>query len=124
MIALGFDLVSGECFCVRVEVFPYLTFSFLFLFCHQVIWDLEDFRAFARYLFSSALSNWVVHMVWNALGQRGSVWTGFGPVAFVAFGLCLGVCGRWLAAHMGCQQPPCRGVELAPALVPSIRLRM
>ena len=28
-LALGMDLVSGECFCVRVEVFPYPSFSFV-----------------------------------------------------------------------------------------------
>jgi len=43
---------------------------------------LGGFRAFVCFLFSSALSNWFVHFVWNALGQRGSVGTGFGPVAF------------------------------------------
>jgi len=29
MFALGLDLVSGECFFVRVQVFPYLSFSFV-----------------------------------------------------------------------------------------------
>jgi hypothetical protein len=29
----------------------------------------------------------LVHFVWNALGHRGSVGTGFGPMAIVAFGL-------------------------------------
>jgi len=48
---------------------------------------LGGFRAFVCFLFSSALSNWFVHFVWNALGQRGSVGTGFGPMACVAFGL-------------------------------------
>ena len=62
-----------------------LPFS-LVLFCQQAIWDLEDFRAFICSLFSPALSNWFVHFVWNALGQRGSVGTGFGPIACVAFG--------------------------------------
>jgi len=29
MCALGLDLVLGECFCVRVQVFPYLFCSFV-----------------------------------------------------------------------------------------------
>jgi hypothetical protein len=37
-------------------------------------------------LFSPAFCNWIVHFVWNALGQRGSVGTGFGPMAFVGYG--------------------------------------
>jgi len=48
---------------------------------------LGGFRAFVGFLFSSALCNWFVHFVWNALGQRGSVGTGFGPMACVAYGL-------------------------------------
>jgi hypothetical protein len=88
MFALGLDLVSGECFFVAFWVFPSLL-SF-FLFCQHVIWELEDFRAFVCFLISSVLFNWFVHFVWNALGQRGSVGTGFGPVVFVAFGLRLG----------------------------------
>ena len=47
---------------------------------------LGGFRAFVCFLFSLALSNWFVHFVWNALGQRGSVGTGFGPMACVASG--------------------------------------
>jgi len=46
---------------------------------------LRGFRAFVCFLFSSALWNWFVHLVWNALGQRGSVGTGFSPVAFVVW---------------------------------------
>jgi len=48
---------------------------------------LGGFSAFVCFLFSPALSNWLVHFVWNALGHRGSVGTGFGPMAIVAFGL-------------------------------------
>jgi hypothetical protein len=33
MFALGLDLVSGECFFVRVQVFPYLSFSFVNRLC-------------------------------------------------------------------------------------------
>jgi len=29
IFASGLDLVSGECFFVRVQVFPYLSFSFV-----------------------------------------------------------------------------------------------
>ena len=87
MFDLGVDLVSRECFFVRVQVFPYLSFSSLCFFCQQVIWDSENCRAFGCCFISSALSNSVVHFVWNTLGQRGSVGTGFGLVAFVPFGL-------------------------------------
>jgi hypothetical protein len=42
MCSLGLDLVSGECSFVRVQVFPYLSFSFVNRLCGT--W--EDFRAF------------------------------------------------------------------------------
>jgi len=86
MFALGLDSVSGECFFVRVQVIPYLSSSFLFSLSTGYFL-LGGFRAFVCFLFSSALSNWVVHFVWNTLGRRGSVGTGFGPVAVVLFGL-------------------------------------
>jgi len=72
-----------ECFFVRVQVFPYL---FFFSFVNRLFGTWEDFRAFVCFPFSPALCNWFVHFVWNALGQKGSVGTGFGPMAFVAYG--------------------------------------
>jgi len=77
MFALGLDLVLGECFFVRVQVFPYLSFSCV----NRLFGTWEDFRAFVCFPFSPALCNWFVHFVWNALGQRGSVGMGFGPMA-------------------------------------------
>jgi len=87
----GFGLRGVFLYCVlgfrSFPIIPSILFSSL---CQQVIWDLkENLRAFVCCHFSSALSNWFVHLVWNALGQRGSVGTGFGPMACVAFGLTL-----------------------------------
>jgi len=88
MFSLGLDLVSGEClFFVAFWVFPSLVSSSLLSTGYL---GLGGFQGLRLFLFSSALSNWLVHFVWNALGQRGNVGTGFGPVAFVAFGLMLG----------------------------------
>ena len=84
----GFGLRGGFLYCVlgfrSSPIFPSILFSSLLSTGYL---GLGGFRAFICFLFSSALSNWFVHFVWNALGQRGSVGTGFGPVAFVAFGL-------------------------------------
>ena len=82
-LELDLDLVSGECFFVAFWVFPSLLSSSLL---STGCLGLGGFRAFICFLFSSALSNWFVHFVWNALGQRGSVGTGFGPMACVALG--------------------------------------
>jgi len=73
-----------------VSLLRFRSFPILFSLCQQVIWGLEDFRTFVCFPFSPALCNWFVHFVWNAVGQRGIVGTGFRPVAFVAFGLTLG----------------------------------
>jgi len=82
-LGLGFGLREVFFCCVLVywsyPIFPYSLFSCL---CQQISWDLkEDLRVFVCFLFSSALSTWFVHFVWNALGQRGSVGMGFGPMA-------------------------------------------
>jgi len=39
---------NTKCFFVKVQVFSLSSF----LFCQQVIWNLEDFRAFVCFLFS------------------------------------------------------------------------
>jgi hypothetical protein len=77
-LGLDLDLVSGECFLVAFWVFPSLLSSLL----STGYLGLGGFRAFVCFLFSTALSTWFVHFVWNALGQRGSVGTGFGPAAY------------------------------------------
>ena len=87
-LGLDLDLVSGSVSLLGFRSFP--IFHSLFFPLSTGCLGLGGFRAFICFLFSSALSNWFVHFVWNALGQRGSVGTGFGPVAFVAFGLRLG----------------------------------
>jgi len=84
MFALGLDLVLGECFFAAFWVFPSLPSSSLLSTGYL---GLGGFRAFVCFLFSSALSNWLVHFVWNALGQMGSVGTGFGSMDRVTFGL-------------------------------------
>jgi len=55
-------------------------------FVNRLFGTWEDFRAFVCFPFSPTLCNWFVHFVSNALGQRGSVGTGFGRMAFVAYG--------------------------------------
>jgi hypothetical protein len=73
----------------RVQSFP-ICFPLLSSLLSTGYLGLGGFRVFVCFLFSTALSTWFVHFVWNALGQRGSVGTGFGLVAVVAFGLRLG----------------------------------
>jgi len=81
MYALGLDLVSGECFFVSFWVFPSLLSSLL----STGYLGLGGFRAFVCFLFSTALSTWFVHFVWNALGQRGECWHGIWPDGFCGF---------------------------------------
>jgi hypothetical protein len=87
-LGFGFGLRGVFLYCVlgfrSFPIFPSIFFSSLLSTGYL---GLGGVRAFVCFLFSSALSNWFVHFVWNALGQRGSVGTGFGPMAFVAFGL-------------------------------------
>jgi hypothetical protein len=53
MFALGLDLVSGECFFVRVQVFPYLSFSFVNRLFGT--WRIQGLR-----LFSLSLSPFLI----------------------------------------------------------------
>jgi hypothetical protein len=87
MFSLGMDLVSGEClFFVVFWVFLSLVSSSLLSTGYL---GLGGFQGLHLFLFSSAHFNWLVNIVWNALGQRWSVGTGFAPMACVAFGLTL-----------------------------------
>jgi len=116
----------------RVQVFPLssLPFSFL-LFCQQVIWDLED--SGPLFVFSS-LPPFPIGL--STL--FGTPWAKGGVLARDL--------ARWLLWRMGAYSPqrpplaspaptslacphrprlpPCRGVGLAPAVMPGIGLRM
>jgi len=92
-MGFGQDIIRCVCFLWiwiwspgSVSLLGFRSFPIFLSLLSIDIWDLEDFRAFICFLFSSALSNWFVHFVWNALGQRGSVGMGFGPMPFVAYG--------------------------------------
>jgi hypothetical protein len=111
MFVLGLDLVSGECFFVRVQVFPYLSSSSLFSFVNRLFgtWRIQGLRLFSRLYHPFYL---VCSLCLERLGPKGECWHGIWPDGFCGVwgltapnGLRLRARGRWHTAPIGLACP-------------------